>query len=128
MTRRTERINHLIRAEISDLMLREVKDPRLSGLVTITEVDTAPDLRTAKVFISVLGTEEDKKKVLQGLTAAGGFMRHELAERLTMRIIPQLYFCLDQSIEHGAEILNLIKQVCPPEEPPPETQGTQKKG
>lgn len=117
MSRRTERVNQLIRAEISSLLLREVKDPRVCGLITITEVVTSPDLRSAKVFFSVMGSDEDKEKAVRGLAAATGFMRRELAQRLKLRHIPELNFCLDESIEHGSHVLELLKQISTCEQP-----------
>ncbi len=110
MTRRTERINELLRGEISDLLRREVKDPRLGGLVTITEVDTSPDLRHAKVFVSVLGSEQEKASTFQALKAAAHFLQRELRKRLTIRRTPELVFLSDDSMEHGARILDLLEQ------------------
>lgn len=111
MTHRIERVNHLIRQEISLLLQRQVKDPRLGGLVSVTEVVTSPDLKYAKVFISRLGSEEEKKETLGALVAASGFLRNELAKRLRLRHIPELDFRWDTSIEQGAHILELIDQV-----------------
>ena len=111
MTRRIERVNHLIRQEISELLQRQVKDPRLSSFVTITEVSTSPDLRYAKVFVSRIGSEEKKKETLRVLTAASGFFRGELAKRLRLRHIPELDFQWDDSIQQGAHILELIDRV-----------------
>ncbi|HEX78075.1 MAG TPA: 30S ribosome-binding factor RbfA [Dehalococcoidia bacterium] len=110
MTRRTERINDLIRQEISEL-IRQAKDRRLSSLVTVTEVVTSPDLRHAKVFVSVMGSEAEKRDTLKGLVAAAGFFRKNLAMRLAMRRIPQLEFRHDDSIERGSHLLDLIRQV-----------------
>ncbi len=113
MTRRTERINELLREEISVILFRDIKDPRLSHLVTITAVDVAPDLWYAKVFVSVLGTEEEKKEVMQGLESAAKFMRRELSDRLRLRRIPELMFRRDDSIERGSRILQLLKEIEP---------------
>jgi len=111
MTRRTERVNDLIQAEISELLKRRVKDPRIGDLVTVTEVATSADLRHAKVFISVMGSEDEKRETLKCLSAASGFLRRELGERLTLRYIPELSFEQDNSIEHGAHVLRLIEQL-----------------
>ncbi len=119
MTWRIERINHLIREALSELLQREVKDPRLSGFVTVTEVDTSTDLKYARVFISVLGDEEEKRKALEGLSSASGFFRRELATRLRLRHIPELSFRRDDSIEHGAQVLKLIKEVSAQEKEKP---------
>lgn len=111
MTRRTERINNLIRQEISGLLRQQVNDPRLSSFISVTKVSTSRDLGHAKVFVSALGNETNKREILQGFTAASGFLRRELARRLRIRHIPELSFHFDSSIERGAEILKLIEQV-----------------
>ena len=111
MTRRTERINDLLREEISDLLRGVVKDPRIGGLVTITEVDVSPDLRMAKVFVSVMGTDEEKASTFRALDAAAKFMQRELRRRLTIRRTPELRFIKDTSLEKGARILELLQQV-----------------
>lgn len=111
MTRRNERISKLIKQEISGLLEREVNDPRLSDLISITDVSLSPDLRQAKVFVSILGDEEKKKDMLAGFNNASGFLRKELASRIKLRCIPQLSFHYDDSIERGARLLKLIGQV-----------------
>jgi len=111
MSRRTERLNHLLRQEITELLQREAKDPRLSAMVSVTRVSVSPDLRYAKVFISVLGTEEEKKGVLAGLHAASGFLRRSLSSRLTMRYTPELSFSYDDTMEQAGKVLQLIQQV-----------------
>jgi len=111
--RRLQRVNDLIRDEISELLRREVRDPRLSGIISITHVDTSPDLRYAKVYVSVMGTDQDKQEAERGLQAASGFLRRELGARLTIRYTPELLFYLDESIEKGDRLLQLIKEVSP---------------
>jgi len=111
MAHRIERVNTLIRQEISELLKRQVKDPRLGGFVAITEVFTSPDLRKAKVFVSCMGDKEERWEVLSVLTAASGFFRNELAKRLRLRHIPELIFQWDDSIERGAHLLELINKV-----------------
>ena len=110
MSRRTERINQFLREEISEL-LRQAKDPRLDSFVTVTEVCISPDLRHAKIFVSILGDEKEQERVLTGLAAASGFLRRQLAPRLTMRFVPELAFLRDDSIERGSHLLQLIDQV-----------------
>ena len=110
MSRRTERVNQLLREEISEL-LRQAKDPRLDSFVTVTEVVISPDLRQAKVFVSILGDEKEQERVLAGLAAASGFLRRQLAPRLTMRFVPELAFLRDDSIERGSHLLQLIDQI-----------------
>jgi len=111
MTRRTERINNLIRQEISELLRQQVNDPRLASFISVTKVSTSADMRNAKVFVSSLGDEANRSEILQGFTAASGFLRKQLAGRLTLRYIPQLSFHFDDSIQRGAEVLRLIEQV-----------------
>jgi len=112
MSHRIERVNNLIRQEISELLQRQVKDPRLANFVAITQVYTSADLKYAKVFVSHMGSEAEKKETLSGLVAASGFFRKEMAKRLRLRHIPELSFQWDDSIERGAHLLELIDQVC----------------
>jgi ribosome-binding factor A len=111
MSRRTERVNRLLREEISDSLQHQLKDPRLDSFITITRVSTTPDLRYAKVFVSIMGSKEEKASALAALSTASGFLHRQLKARLTLRRIPELSFHQDDSIEHGARILELIKQV-----------------
>ena len=109
MTRRTERVNELLREELSALIARELKDPRLgSGLVTITEVQVAPDLRAATVFVSHLGPAGERKEVLRGLQSAAPFLHNELVRRLDLRRVPDFRFVFDPSIERGARLAEII--------------------
>ena len=110
MSRRTERINDLLQEEISDLLRRGVKDPRIGGLVTITEVDVSPDLRRAKVFVSVMGTDEEKTSTFRALGAAAHFIQRELGKRLTIRRTPEIDFVPDDSLERGARLLALLEE------------------
>ena len=112
-----QRVNDLIREEISELLGREVRDPRLAGIISVTEVVTSPDLRHAKVYFSILGTEEEKRQAEDGLAAASGFIRKGLGERLSIRYTPELSFEIDESIERGSRLLQLIKDVTPLERP-----------
>jgi len=111
MAHRIERINSLIRREISELLQHQVKDPRLGTFVAVTEVSTSPDLKYAKVFVSYIGDEEEKQKMLSVLAAASGFFRKELARNLRLRRIPELSFHWDDSIERGDRLSQLIDQV-----------------
>jgi ribosome-binding factor A len=106
-----ERLNNLLRREISEMLKRQVKDPRLGTFVTVTEVSISPDLKHAKVFVSHMGSDEEKRATLSTLTSASGFFRRELAKRLRLRQIPELTFKWDDSIERGARLLELIDQV-----------------
>jgi ribosome-binding factor A len=111
MAHRIERINNLIRREISELLERQVKDPRLGSFVIITEVSTSSDLRYAKIFVSRMGNETEKQETLSALVGASGFLRNELSKHLRLRRIPELNFRLDDSIERGVRLLELIDRV-----------------
>ena len=111
MSRRMGRVNGLLREELSELILRELKDPRVASFVTITEVDTAPDLDHARVYVSVMAPPEEQVDVMNGLRSAEGFLRASLKSRIQMRKIPTLTFELDASMERGADLLKLIDQV-----------------
>jgi len=111
MTHRIEQVNKLIRREISELLQHQVKDPRLGSFVAVTEVSTSPDLRYAKIFVSRIANEEEKRETLSVLAAAAGFFRNELARRLRLRRIPKLSFQWDDSIRRGDHLLQLIDQV-----------------
>ena len=111
MSRRSERTSKLIQREISGLLEREVNDPRLIKLVSVTEVTLSPDLKHAKVYVSTLGTEINKKDLLAGFNKASGFLRKELAAHLRLKQIPELSFYYDDSIERGAKLLKLIGEL-----------------
>lgn len=111
MTRRTERISSLIRQEISELLREQVNDPRLRSFISITRVSTSVDLSHTKVFVSIFGEEVSKDEVLQGLAAASGFLRRQLASRLRLKHMPELSFHLDESIEKGVRVLELIDEL-----------------
>ncbi|MGA2367103.1 MAG: 30S ribosome-binding factor RbfA [Dehalococcoidia bacterium] len=111
MTRRTERLNHLIQIELSDLLRKHVNDPRLNRLISITEVSVSRDLKNAKVSISALGDNLDQKEIIKGFVSASGFLRRELAHRLNIRVTPELTFEFDDSIERGVKLVSLIENV-----------------
>lgn len=110
MSRRSDRVGDLIRAELSDLLLREVKDPRVK-LASITEVDVTSDLRRAVVKVSVLGEEEHRLETVEALRHARGFLRTELAHRLRLRVTPELNFELDRGAEHSQRISELLESL-----------------
>ncbi len=105
---RTGRISEEMKKEISTIIQNELKDPRLPKMISVTSADVTRDLRYAKIYISVLGTDEDKKHALEGLKSAAGFIRREIGHRLQLRYTPELLFELDNSIERGAYITKLI--------------------
>ena len=108
--KRLDRVNQLLKEEISILLQRELKDPRL-GFVTVTAVETSKDLRVAKVFVSVLGDERQWTASLAALASARGFVRNWLRQRLDLRVTPEIDFRPDHSMEHAARIQSLLKRV-----------------
>ena len=118
MSRRMERVNALLRQEISRVLAAELRDPRLSSMVSITHVDTSRDLRHAKVFVSVLGKPSEKQSTLRALKSAAGFIHRSIRQNLPFKAAPSLHFYLDESIERGAEILELMKEAYPGPEMP----------
>ncbi len=109
-THRQEKIGEMIAIELSDLLRTRVKDPRV-GFTSITHVEVSGDLRHAKIFVSVMGTPEEQAATMTGLKHATGFLRRELASRLTLRFMPEIVFKLDTSIAEGARVLALIQQL-----------------
>lgn len=108
---RHERVAGEIREEITAMLAGELKDPRLAAaFATITEVRMSPDLKQAKVYVSVMGTAAEQTSTMQALTAAAGFIRHELSERLQFRRAPELMFVLDRSEEYGRHIDELLRR------------------
>jgi ribosome-binding factor A len=107
---RHERVAEEIHHEVVAMLAGELKDPRLSGMVTVTEVRVSPDLKQARIFVSVLGNEAEQALAMKGLEAAAGFIRRELFERLQMRRTPELHFSLDRSDEYREKIERLLKQ------------------
>ena len=105
MTRRTERIQELIREELSDLILRDLRDPRLEGLISLTRVEVSADLSNARIFVSVMSETADPQDAIKALQSASGYLHKELVHRLEMRKIPFLHFRLDTSISEGAAVL-----------------------
>jgi ribosome-binding factor A len=110
-THRIEKVNELIRAEISSLLLTEVKDPRLSGIVSINAVKTTPDLRHAKIWVSCVCTEEQQKDILDALHSAAGFFRTEMSKHFKIRRVPELHFTWDDSIERGSNLIAYMNKV-----------------
>jgi ribosome-binding factor A len=107
--RRVERVASLIRKEISELLSTGIRDARVhQGMVSITSVDVAGDLQHCKIYVSVYGTEEDRRQALEGLKAATPFVRGELGRRLKLRRIPEVVFHLDRSLERGSSVLGLL--------------------
>jgi ribosome-binding factor A len=110
MSRRTERVEDLLRAEISDLILREIQDPRVR-LATVSSVNVSPDLRHATVSVSVLGEDESREETVKALHHARGFIRSQLAHRLRLRVVPDLTFQLDRGAEYSQRITDLLEKL-----------------
>ena len=110
MTRRTRQVGEMLREELSDIIRREVKDPRI-GFMSITAVEVPPDLRSARVYVSVLGTDEEREKTLEALRSAAGYIRHILKPRLRMRQIPELEFRDDRSMEYAEKISAALREI-----------------
>lgn len=108
--RRQRKVSSLLRDEISQIIQQEMKDPRL-GFVSITRVDVSPDISSARVFVSIFGTEQEQGDALEALVGARGFIRHILAPRLSMRTIPHIHFQLDQSMQHAENISRLLNEL-----------------
>ena len=116
MSRRTLRINELLREELSVLLQRNVRDPRLNRMLSVTSVSVSSDLKEATVHVSTMGTDEEKSEVFQGLQAAGSYLRKSLGNRLSLRYIPRLAFQMDDSIERGARLNSILNNLDLPEE------------
>ena len=107
--KRSDRVGDLIQREISDILHRQIKDPRI-GFCTIMRVDVSEDLRHAKARVSVMGSESQQKSTLAGLKSAGGYIRREIGRRISLRHTPEIVFMLDESIEHSLRISELIDE------------------
>ncbi len=108
---RISRINDEIFKEISQIVRAELKDPRIGAMTSVVRVDTTQDLQYCKVYVSVLGDEAQKESVMKGLKNAGGFIRHLIAERVNLRITPELIFKLDESAEYAVRMEQLMRQI-----------------
>ncbi len=110
-SRRILRLNEQIREELADLLRRHIRDPRLGGIISITDVETSADLAVARVHVSVLGSDEEAAEALRALRHAAGYLRRELGERIRVRRLPALDFRLDPSIARGARVLQLLREI-----------------
>lgn len=109
--RRKDRIEEQLRIELSEIIEREIQDPRI-GLVTVTGVKVSPDLRHARIFVTVMGEEDQKKKTIEGLRSASSFVRRSLSKRLHhLRRVPELTFDYDEAVEKGLRIDKLLEQI-----------------
>lgn len=110
MRHRQEQLGTTIAHEVSDLIRTRMQDPRI-GFASVTGVELSADLRHAKVFISVMGSADEQKDTMRALDHGAGFLRHELAQRLSIRYTPELSFRLDESLSRGAHVLDLLRKV-----------------
>lgn len=108
--KRSDRLGEIMREEISDILYRHIKDPRINGLCSIVRVDVSDDLRYAKVSVSVMGDENQQKSTLAGLKSAANYIRREISRRIDLRYIPEMTFVLDKSIEYSIHIDQIIKE------------------
>ena len=109
--KRSERVGELIHEEISNLLLLgKIKDPRI-GFVTVTRVRLSEDLRHARIFVSVMGTQGEKDRTLQGLSSAAGFIRKQVGGKLRLRYLPEIVFQLDNSLEYSARINKVLSEL-----------------
>ncbi len=109
--KRINRISEEVKKVVSELIQNEIKDPRISGMPSVNKVSVTKDLRFAKIFISVLGSEEDKESTIEGLQSAKGFVRKEIGNRINLRHVPEPIFMLDESIEQALYMSKLIEEV-----------------
>ncbi len=107
---RIEKLQELIKQEMSKMLLKELKDPRI-GFVTVTDVEMTGDLREAKIYVSIMGDAEQVKSSLEGLNSALGFIRREIGQRVRLRFTPEISFALDTSLDYGDHIQKLLLQV-----------------
>jgi len=110
MSHRANRVGEQMKKELGDIISRKIKDPRI-GFVTVTDVEVTGDLQQAKVFISVLGDEEQRENTLKGLAKAKGFIRTEIGQRIRLRKTPEITFEFDESVDYGNRIENLLHQL-----------------
>ncbi len=111
-SRRVERVASLIRREVSELMIGGIKDDRVNqGMVSVTSVEVAGDLQHCKIFVSVYGSEEERRQALEGLKAATPYVKGELGRRLQLRRTPEVVFQVDRSLERGSTVLGLLQKL-----------------
>ncbi len=105
------RINDEIRKEVSEIIRSELKDPRVGTITSVLKVETTNDLKYCKIFVSILGDDEKKKEVMEGLKNAAGFIRKQIAVRINLRNTPELKFVLDDSLEYSIKISKIINDI-----------------
>lgn len=111
MNIRPDRVGHLMHREIADILEHKLRDPRVASMVSVTDVEVTRDLSFARVFVSVLASGAERDRILAALQNAAGFVRHELSPRLGLREVPELRFLLDESIEKGARVDDILRKL-----------------
>lgn len=108
---RPEKVAQLMRREVADILANKLRDPRVSAMVSVTDVEVTHDLSFAKIFVSIMGKPEEQKETFDGLKHAVGFVRHELGDRLGLREVPDVRFVHDESLARGARVEDLIRRI-----------------
>lgn len=108
---RPERVAETIKREMAEILANRLRDPRLGGMISVTDVEVTQDLSLARVFVSVLAPDDVRDRALEALTHSAGFVRHELAPRLGLREVPEIRFLLDSSIQRGARVEELLRRI-----------------
>ena len=111
-TNRMDRVNETLKKEISLVIDQNLKNPNITGMISVTKVKTSPDLKTARVYISLLNCKS-KKNTIEGLKNASGYIRTEIAKRVNLRYTPELVFEIDESMEYGSRIESILKEIMP---------------
>ena len=113
-TNRMDKVNETLKKEISIIIDQDLRNQNITGLISVTKVKTAPDLRTARVYISLLNCKS-KKNTMEGIKKASGYIRSEIAKRVNLRYTPELTFEIDESMEYGSRIESILKEIMPEE-------------
>ena len=108
---RPERVAQTIKREMAEILTQRLRDPRLGGMISVTDVEVTPDLSLARIFVSVLAPDDARDRALAALAHSAGFVRHELAPRLGLREVPEIRFMLDTSIQQGARVEELLRRI-----------------
>ena len=108
---RPEKVARLMRREVAEVLQQKLRDPRVSAMVSVTDVEVTQDLSFARVFVSILGSPAERESTLEALSHAAGFVRHELGLRLGLREVPEVRFVHDESLERGARVEDLLKRI-----------------
>ncbi len=116
-TRRADRLSEAIREEVASFLSRGAKDPRITALVTVTGVEVTQDLRRASIFVSLMGSDEERRQTVEGLRSAIGHLRTLVAKRVRLRFAPELEFRMDESVEHASRIESLLARLREGENP-----------